>query len=138
MRKRGDVGRASVPMASDGLGSGEDLKARRIAALRSDEKLRIAEMMPPGDPGMKIVERPGGGYRVTLAWSEEKFSPIPNSYSSCTAGPYSIAFDVPVGDDPIEAMSGHIRALTSFAEAERDRKLESFIAKLKAVAGGAR
>jgi hypothetical protein len=79
--------------------------------------------------GTSIEQRADGTYRVTCTWGEEKYTPIANSYSTVTVGPYAITFDIPAASDPFKAAAAFNRGLQEMAELEREQKIDSFIEK---------
>ena len=79
-----------------------------------------------------------GTTTVTLAWAEEKFSPIPGSFSSCSVGPFGLTFSVGPGQNIAAAMDRGMRVLSEYAEMERERKVRNFVNKLRQVVGEAK
>ena len=78
-----------------------------------------------------------GTTTVTLEWAEEKYSPIPGSFSSCSVGPFGLTFIVH-GQDVAAAMDRGMRVLAEYAEVERERKVRNFVNKLRQVVGEAK
>ena len=71
---------------------------------------------------------------MRVVWGEEKLTPIPNSYSTVTVGPFEMEFTVPSGEDAVAFMDAANRELLAFVEVERERKVQSFINKLRQTA----
>ena len=78
-----------------------------------------------------------GTTTVTLEWAEEKYSPIPGSFSSCSVGPFGLTFIVH-GQDVAAAMDRGMRVLAEYAEVERERKVRNFVNKLRQAVGEAK
>lgn len=68
---------------------------------------------------------------ITAYWGEEKFTPIRDSYSTFTVGPFYATSVANEGEDPLDVLKRLNDKLVQFAEKERDRKAVSFIAALK-------
>lgn len=73
------------------------------------------------------------GHVVSATWGEEKYTPIAGSYSTCSVGPFYACSPVRLGETTDQAAARLHTKLAEYAEAERDRKLKSFVAKLKGV-----
>jgi len=69
---------------------------------------------------------------VTVTWGEEKFTLVPNSYSTCTVGSFAMQSTVRDGETIEAAFQRLTEAVRTVAEAERDRKIKSFLEKLRA------
>lgn len=79
-----------------------------------------------------------GARTVRAVWGEEKITPVPGSYSTLTVGPFEVMFTLLEGEELGPRLEVANRELAEVAEAERERKVESFIAKLKQVSQRAR
>lgn len=78
------------------------------------------------------------GTIVTVPWGEEKFTPVKDSYSTVSVGPFLLAKAVGPGETIAGVYSFLLDKLTAMAEAERDRKIRSFVAALKGAVKEAR
>jgi hypothetical protein len=72
------------------------------------------------------------GNVVTATWGEEKFTLVPGSYSTCTVGSFTMQSTVRDGETIEAAFQRLTETLRIVAEAERDRKIKSFLQKLRA------
>jgi hypothetical protein len=72
------------------------------------------------------------GNVVTATWGEEKFTVVPNSYSTCTVGSFTMQSTVREGETTEAAFQRLTETLRIVAEAERDRKIKLFVEKLRA------
>lgn len=98
-------------------------------ALGNHKQAAVAPYDPPAGSmaaaGMSSVEP----QTVSYSWGAEKFSPK-NSYSTCEVGPFLATTTVRRAETPTQAYQRLASEVTAMAEAERDRKLASFIKKL--------
>jgi len=113
-------------LAEDVLNENEVAKV--VAHIEAEDKARFRQ---------KTIEALGGARldEVDVTWGEEKFTPIPGSYSTCTVGPFSMTAAVRPDQTRAEAVDRAYAALVRQAEAERARKLESFIRVLNDARG---
>jgi hypothetical protein len=112
MRKRSEVAGVSLPIVEREIPVGADL-AKRALVERLESEF---------------------GYTVTATWGEEKYTPIAGSYSTCTVGPFSAVMTIPRGESEAtlrEVTEVLVGVVTKVAEVERDRKVTSFVGKLK-------
>jgi hypothetical protein len=119
MRRRSDEG-TGVVEAKDTLESKKGHAAAEIAAERR------ASTKPGFDHTV-----PASGVTLTLAWGEEKYTLVANSFSTVTVGPFTASIDVPAGSSVVDAFERINRELYELAEIERERKLTSFVNKLR-------
>ncbi len=68
---------------------------------------------------------------VLVTWGEEKFTPIANSYSTFTVGPFSTTVTRLPNEHATQAWKRGYDTLVELAEKERDRKATSFVRALK-------
>lgn len=82
----------------------------------------------------KHPELPGEvGVTLTYTWGEEKFTPVPNSFSTCTVGPFTATTTVGPGESYMGAYHRLQDFVKGFADAERKQKIDKFVAKLREV-----
>ncbi len=157
MRKRNVVVQKPYVDDSDataarlGVEGHEDPKVgRQVAAAAACDRTEYRPPLPSQGStledladNMRVV-KPGGGNifvnadgttTVALNWGEEKYCPIPGSYSTCTVGPFGLTYTVPKGQDVDAAMTAGARALENYAAIERERKIRGFVNKLQQTQG---
>ena len=96
---------------------------------RGSVPVSVATDIPRGEPV-------AGATSVTIHWGEEKYG-IQGSYSSCSVGPFSLTVQVLPEHDLDAVLKAASATLERFAQAERERKMQTFLEKL-ARAQGAR
>lgn len=80
-----------------------------------------------------------GTVTVTVTWGKEVITPIPGSYSTVEVGPFSISVEVPASAGLTREVFDRLNAeLATLAEAERIRKVESFVKALRGVVAEAK
>lgn len=110
--------RVSVPSLS--LQARADLDQ---AAFAASEKLPIHVAPRSTEPGAPLES-------VTVAWGEELLSPV--QYNTLKVGPFSATVQVMAGETREQALVRAYASLQAFAEKERERKIASYLAALKA------
>jgi len=68
---------------------------------------------------------------IKFTWGEEQYTPVPGSYSTCRVGSFQL--DLQLAGATKQNLVDTMRFLTEFAEAERERKLRSFLQMLTKV-----
>lgn len=119
---------------------GEKL-AQHVRSEPGDSMAKGARVVDVGPmPDIKVPDRssidPSGGdvgETVSAAWGEEKFTPVKNSYSVCTVGPFVGATKVRPGETRAQATLRVLEELREVARVERDRKLKEFVQKLRSL-----
>jgi hypothetical protein len=71
------------------------------------------------------------GEEITASWGEEKISPIPNSYSSCTTGNFFYKTRVRPGETPEQAFERAYEVVRKMGERFRREKVGSFVAAVR-------
>ncbi len=112
---------------------------KKVEAVVTKGAVRIAEALN------KDIEKPAErtdevdlADSVTVVWGEEKYTLIPNSYSTFTVGPFSTTTWVRSGETPKQARARALEDLRAQAEEERERKGKSFVDALKRMMNEAR
>ena len=150
MRKRSEVGTVVREQAED---HESPVPSRQVmeAVARDRDPGPQSPPLPTPDASLKTLVATSykpkqtsavleldGTTTVTLAWAEEKFSPIPGSFSSCSVGPFGLTFSVAHGQNIAAAMDRGMRVLAEYAEVERERKVRNFVNNLRQVVGEAK
>lgn len=93
------------------------------------------QLTPTLTPPMIVTAtaQPIDGMTVSVCFGEEKFSPLPGSYSSCTIGPFFASGPVLQGETPAQASERLYGSLLEYARRMRDEKLKVFVEKLNAL-----
>jgi hypothetical protein len=76
---------------------------------------------------------PGGEETVSYTWGEEKYTPVPNSFSTVTVGPITMTTTVREGEAHYEALDRLQRAVRARVDTERTEKIASFLHKYREV-----
>jgi hypothetical protein len=80
------------------------------------------------------------GDEVRYTWGEEKITPVKDSYSTVTVGPFTYTTRARPGESLEQAHGRLVQEAVPLAEQERERKVQSFLDALvrvrKQVAGG--
>ena len=82
-----------------------------------------------GRQGFGVLD---GVSRIRVVWGEEKIC-LGGSFSPVSVGPFEVEFPVPEGTNVVAALEQASRAIASFAEVERERKVQNFLNKLHQV-----
>ena len=77
------------------------------------------------EPREEIGDRLENVRRVKVVWGQETLSPA--KFHVCVVGPYELEADVLEGEDSLTVIRRLQSELSKIAEAERERKLKSFI-----------
>lgn len=71
------------------------------------------------------------GDAVKFVWAKETYTPVPGSYSSIDVGPFEAATTIREGEAYGDAYVRLATQVNEMAELERDRKINSFVKKLR-------
>jgi hypothetical protein len=87
----------------------------------------------PTDPELEdgLEAEAQAGSLVTVTWGEEKFTLIKDSYSTVIVGPLTMSARTRPGQARADLFLKLNEELAELMEAERDRKIRSFVEKLK-------
>lgn len=104
----------------------ESPKPRRRDVHGSAAKMQSQTIVAPSDVAVSPTT-------VTVTWGEEKFTPIPGSYSTCSVGPFSVTLPSKPGQE-ISALFAEANAmLAEMVHAHREEKIAAFVSALRRV-----
>ena len=126
-----------VPLTETSLGMFLPCACLSNAAKKAPLNDKVKDLSPTNEELSKLYQEDSGS-TVTVVWGEEKFTPVPNSYSTFTVGPFSVTTNVQPGETFESARERAMKGLREQAETERQRKCESFLSALKRMVDGAR
>lgn len=117
---------ASAPEMREVLEPATKAESRRRIVRGEASKSEV-----PKDSMVVTVEKLTPADVLTVTWGEEKFTPIPGSYSTCSIGPFTVTVSVMPGQSNVDAWRDANEFLSSLARDEKDRKLREFTAQLQ-------